>query len=134
MPTYGHMNERGFTLIELLMVILIVGILAAIALPTFLGQSQKAHDAGVKSDVRNAVTQMESCFTAEDSYLGCPSADTALPAGVMPTLLDGGARYRVEKLSGDTNTSFIIVRLAEGGYSRLCTQPDVGGCDDIGSW
>ena len=62
------MSSKGFTLIELLIVVVIIGILAAIAIPKFANTKEKAYIAGMKSDLRNLVTAQETYFADNVTY------------------------------------------------------------------
>lgn len=144
MLAHPHQHEDGFTLVEMLVVCLIVALLAAIALPTFLGQQHKAQDADAKSNARNLVSQIESCHAATEDYTLC---DTVAELGSTGLPLVDGAptvdatvgvasatrtSFEVTAQSRFNSNTFTIRRTAGGVMQRVCTGTG-GGCLN-GTW
>ena len=141
-------EEQGFTLIELLVVILIIGILAAIAIPSFLNQRSKGNDAEAKSTAVTAAEAMETCATDNNgSYANCTKASLT---SIEPTLNDAGARLANPTVSANSYTivvtsnrdanaaTFTLSRDSSGTSSRTCSTgtADKGGCSATtsGTW
>jgi type IV pilus assembly protein PilA len=137
-------SEDGFTLVEMLVVCLIVALLAAIALPTFLGQQHKAQDADAKSNARNLVSHVEACEAASEDYSLCQTTAQLGTTGLP--LVDGApvadatvgvasasrTSFTVTARSRHDSNTFSIRRTAGGAVERICTGTG-GGCLS-GSW
>src|SRR2546429_6088761 len=92
-------DEGGFTLIELMVVVLIIAILLAIAIPTFLGSREKAQDRAAQSNLRNALAAEKTYYTDGQTY----TTDASALRGVEPNLpwgTDPATQIAVSQPSG----------------------------------
>jgi type IV pilus assembly protein PilA len=137
-------DDKGFTLIELLVVILIIGTLAAIALPAFLNQRSKAQDTEAKAVARTAQTAIETFYTDEQTYA---TADVGKLRAIEPTLNSGVAAganltltnntldtYTIEVTQPKTGSKFRIVKSPGALVTRECDTDGMRGCPADGHW
>jgi prepilin-type N-terminal cleavage/methylation domain-containing protein len=126
------MNRKGFTLIELLIVVVIIGILAAIAIPKFANTKEKAYLASMKSDLRNLVTAEEAYFAdslryADVAALGTSFALTSGVTGLAITVPFGdGWAATVTHSVATTKTCYIFV--GNGGPNNAATKEGEPKC------
>src|SRR4051812_35866182 len=99
-PLPAARDERGFTMVELLVVMLIVGILAAVAIPMFLNQKAKGEDANAKSAARQTQTAMETFYNDSGNY-NATVADLQRIEGSVP---NAGTTPGTQTLANGTDT------------------------------
>src|SRR2546428_1055900 len=115
------MNRKGFTLIELLIVVVIIGILAAIAIPKFANTKAKAYIASMKSDLRNLVTAEEAYFADSVKYSATTACTTPPTAGAVNFCVTTGNNLGVVGLAAGSGGWGVTIT-----NNKLTTPPVQG--------
>jgi len=134
-------EQRGVTLVELLVVLIIIGLLAAIVIAAFTNQQDKAHDADAKTHARSAQTAMESFYVDHRTYSGVTRADleeqqsSLRDAPNLAIVTATSNEFEIETSSVSTNpVTFRVHRLPTGTIERTCSPASTGGCRAGGIW
>lgn len=112
-------SRAGFTLIELLIVVVIIGILAAIAIPKFAATKDKAKLASVKTDLRNIMTSEEAYFFDNAAYADLPTlrskTNAVLTSGNSGAVTPGSSGYVATVTNASISSGFTQCSVAVGG-------------------